>query len=91
MYFLKTLWRVTALRGHRGFSFRSDFLNDKKRQRTGIAGKYTENTLYATKYIGNTVMFRPELRFDHSWEPRGYNGGRSRNQLFFGMDVIYKF
>ena len=71
--------------------FRSDFLNDKKGQRTGIPGKYTENTLYATKYIGNTVMFRPELRFDHSWDRRGYNDGKSRNQLFFGMDLIYKF
>jgi hypothetical protein len=71
--------------------FRSDFLDDKKGQRTGLASKYTENTLYATRYIGNTVMFRPELRFDHSWDLRGYNGGRSRNQLFFGMDVIYKF
>ena len=71
--------------------FRSDFLDDKKGQRTGIRGKYTENTLYATKYIGNTVMFRPELRFDHSWDARGYNAGKSRNQFFFGMDVIYKF
>jgi len=71
--------------------FRSDLLNDKKGQRTGIPGKYTENTLYATKYIGNTVMFRPELRFDHSWDRRGYNNGTVRNQFFFGMDVIYKF
>lgn len=71
--------------------FRSDFLNDKKGQRTGLPSKYTENTLYATKYIGTTVEFRPELRFDHSWDLRGYNNGKSRNQLFFGMDVIYKF
>ena len=71
--------------------FRSDFLDDKKGQRTGIPGKYTENTFYMTKYIGSTVMFRPELRFDHSWDARGYNAGKSRNQLFFGMDVIYKF
>ena len=73
------------------FGFRSDLLNDKKGQRTGIPGKYTENTLYATKYIGNTIMFRPELRFDHSWDRRGYNNGTVRNQFFFGMDVIYKF
>jgi len=71
--------------------FRSDLLDDKKGQRTGLPSKYTENTLYATKYIGSTVMFRPELRFDHSWDLRGYNNGLSRNQLFFGMDVIYKF
>jgi hypothetical protein len=73
------------------FGFRSDFLDDKKGQRTGLASKYTENTFYATKYIGTTIMLRPELRFDHSWDLRGYNGGRSRNQLFFGADLIYKF
>jgi Putative beta-barrel porin-2, OmpL-like. bbp2 len=71
--------------------FRSDFLDDKKGQRTGFATKYTENTLYATKYIGSTVMIRPELRFDHSWDLAAYNNGKARNQLFFGMDLIYKF
>ena len=71
--------------------FRSDLLNDKKGQRTGIAGKYTENTLYATKYIGSTVIFRPEIRFDHSWDRLGYNSGTARNQFFVGADLIYKF
>ena len=71
--------------------FRSDFLDDKKGQRTGFATKYTENTLYATKYIGTTIMLRPELRFDHSWNLAAYNNGKARNQLFFGMDLIYKF
>ena len=71
--------------------FRSDLLNDKKGQRTGIAGKYTENTLYATKYIGSTIMLRPEVRFDHSWDRKGYDNGTARNQFFFGMDLIYKF
>jgi len=73
------------------FGFRSDILSDKKGQRTGIPGKYTENTLYATKYIGSTVMFRPEIRFDHSWDRLGYNNGAARNQFFAGMDLIYKF
>jgi hypothetical protein len=73
------------------FGFRSDFLDDKKGQRTGFATKYTENTFYLTRYIGTTVMFRPELRFDHSWDLEAYNNGKARNQLFFGMDLIYKF
>lgn len=71
--------------------FRSDLLNDKKGQRTGIAGKYTENTLYMTKYIGSTIMIRPEIRFDHSWDRPGYNNGRASNQFFIGSDLIYKF
>jgi hypothetical protein len=36
-------------------------------------------------------MFRPEIRFDHSWDLEAYNNGKARNQLFFGMDLIYKF
>ena len=71
--------------------FRSDFLDDQKGQRTGFVTKYTENTLYATRYIGTTIMLRPEIRFDHSWDLAAYNNGRARNQLFFGMDLIYKF
>ena len=73
------------------FGFRSDILDDMKGQRTGFATKYTENTFYVTRYIGSTIMLRPELRFDHSWDLAAYNNGTARNQLFFGMDLIYKF
>ena len=71
--------------------FRSDVLDDKKGQRTGIPDKYTENTLYATKYFGTTLMLRPEIRFDHSWGVPGYNNGTAKNQFFAGADLIYKF
>jgi RNase P/RNase MRP subunit p29 len=76
---------------HLFVGFRSDVLNDQKGQRTGIPGKYTENTLYATKYFGSTILVRPEIRFDHSWDRPGYNLGTARNQFFFGVDMIYKF
>jgi hypothetical protein len=76
---------------HLFVGFRSDLLNDKKGQRTGIPGKYTENTLYATKYFGSTILVRPEIRFDHSWDRPGYNNATARNQFFFGVDLIYKF
>jgi hypothetical protein len=76
---------------HLFVGFRSDLLNDQKGQRTGIPGKYTENTLYATKYFGSTILVRPEIRFDHSWDRPGYNLGTARNQFFFGVDMIYKF
>lgn len=48
-------------------------------------------SFYATKYLGSTVTLRPELRFDHSWDARGYDNGKARNRLFFGADLIYKF
>jgi hypothetical protein len=47
--------------------------------------------MYATKYIGNTIMIRPEIRFDHSWDRPAYNNGTARNQFFVGADLIYKF
>jgi hypothetical protein len=79
------------INSHLFVGFRSDMLDDRKGQRTGIPSKYTENTIYATKTFGSTVMLRPELRFDHSWDRMGYNGGHARNQIFFGADLIYKF
>ena len=36
-------------------------------------------------------MIRPEIRFDHSWDRKGYNLGQARNQFFMGLGLIYKF
>lgn len=70
---------------------RCGLMNDKKGQRTGTAGKYTANTLYGTWNVGSTVMLRSEVRFDHSWDRKGYDSGMARNQFLFVVDVIYKF
>jgi hypothetical protein len=48
------------INAHSFIGFRSDYLNDKKGQRTGYATKYTENTLSYNRWIGSTVQFRPE-------------------------------
>ncbi len=76
---------------HLFMSFRSDFLDDKKGQRTGFATKYSENTLMFSKWIGNTVVFRPEIRFDRSWDLKAYNNGKNNNQFTSAADLIYKF
>jgi len=72
-------------------SFRSDFLDDKKGQRTGYATKYSENTLMLGKWIGSTVLFRPEIRFDRSYDLKAYDNGTHNNQLIFASDLIFKF
>ncbi len=72
-------------------SFRSELVDDKKGQRTGYATKYTENTVSATRYIGSTVMIRPELRYEHSWDLKAYDYGKARNQLTAATDVIFRF
>jgi hypothetical protein len=42
-------------------------------------------------WVGSTVLFRPELRFDHSFDARAYDLGTRSNQFQLAMDVIFKF
>jgi hypothetical protein len=72
-------------------SIRTDFLNDLKGQRTGFQTKYTEHTFMWGHWVGTTVLFRPELRFERSYDVAAYDGGRKNNQFTFSMDVIFKF
>ncbi len=76
---------------HDYLSFRSDYLNDKKGQRTGTQTRYSENTLDWNHWIGTTVQLRPELRFDHAWDRPGYDNGRHSNQFTAASDLILHF
>lgn len=79
------------LSAHDSVSFRDDFLNDKKGQRTGYAGRYSEGTLSLTHWVGSTVQIRPEVRFDHAWDNRAYDKGTRRNQFTFASDIVMHF
>lgn len=72
-------------------SIRTDYLDDRKGQRTGFPTKYSEHTLMWGHWIGNTVLFRPEFRFEHSYDLPAYDSGAKKNQFTFAMDVVYKF
>jgi hypothetical protein len=72
-------------------SLRSDFLDDVKGQRTGIQTRYTEGTLMWGHWVGSTILFRPEVRFDHSIDRPAYDDGRRSNQFQLAMDLIFKF
>jgi Putative beta-barrel porin-2, OmpL-like. bbp2 len=72
-------------------SLRTDFLDDLKGQRTGFKTIYSENTLMWGHWIGTTVLFRPELRFEHAYDLPAYNSGSRNSQLTFTLDVIFKF
>jgi hypothetical protein len=76
---------------HDFLSFRSDFLNDKKGQRTGYATRYSENTVMWCHWIGTTVQIRPELRFERAWDQKAYDQGRRHNQLTVASDLIFHF
>jgi hypothetical protein len=76
---------------HRYLSFRSDFSDDKKGQRTGYQTRYSENTLSFNQWFGSTVQFRPEVRFDHAWDRRSYDQGSRTNQFTAATDLILHF
>jgi hypothetical protein len=76
---------------HNFLSFRSDFLDDKKGQRTGYATKYSENTIMWCHWWGSTVQLRPELRFERAWDQKAYDNGRKQNQLTAASDLIFHF
>jgi len=72
-------------------SIRSDFLDDEKGQRTGFKTRYAEATLMWGHWVGTTVLLRPEVRFDHSFDTPAYDNGRRRSQFQLAMDAIFKF
>jgi hypothetical protein len=79
------------LSAHDYFSLRTDFLNDKKGQRTGYSGRYSEETFSWNHWFGSTVQLRPELRFDHAWDRRSYDQGKRTNQITLATDLVYHF
>jgi hypothetical protein len=76
---------------HDFVSFRSDFLDDRKGQRTGYATKYSENTIMWCHWLGTTVQLRPELRFERAWDRRTYDNGLRQNQVTLASDLIFHF
>jgi hypothetical protein len=72
-------------------SIRSDFLDDMKGQRTGFKTRYAEATLMWGHWVGTTILLRPEIRFDRSFDRPAYDDGTRRNQFQLAMDAIFKF
>lgn len=72
-------------------SNRNEFLDDIKGQRTGFKTRYSEHELMFGHWIGNTVVFRPGLRFERAYDRSAYDSGTARNQFSFTMDLIFKY
>jgi len=72
-------------------SIRNEFLDDAKGQRTGFKTRYSEETIMWGHWIGTTILFRPELRFEHAYDSAAYDNGTKANQVTFAGDVIFRF
>jgi len=59
-------------------TFRTEYFNDLKGQRTNFKTLYTEQNISWNYWIGSTVAFRPELKYDHAYDALSYNSGSKR-------------
>lgn len=76
---------------HDYVSIRNEFFDDFVGQRTGFKTPYTEHLLGWGHWVGTTVLFRPELRFERSYDVPAYNNGTKKNQLTLASDVLFFF
>jgi hypothetical protein len=70
-------------------SFRNEYYNDYKGQRSGYATPYSENTIGITWFIGSVIEIRPEVRFDYSYQVKAFDGGRKWGQFTFDTDALF--
>lgn len=72
-------------------TFRNEFFNDIKGQRTGYKSRYSEDGIGWNHWWGTTMVFRPELRFEHSYDAPAYQNGTKHSQFMFAGDIIVFF
>ena len=70
-------------------SFRNEYFNDLRGQRTGFKTPYTEHGISWNHWVGSTVVFRPELRWEHAYHAPAYDGGTRHSQFMFAADVVF--
>jgi hypothetical protein len=84
---------------HDYLTIRNEFFDDMRGQRTGTKSRYSEHLLGWGHWVGNTILFRPELRFEHSYDLPAYDSpclpcgspGTKKSQFTASGDVIFFF
>ena len=76
---------------HNYLSFRTDYLDDIRGQRTGYQTRYSEHLISYGHWIGSTILFRPEIRLEHSYEKAAYDLGTKKTQFVLAGDLTYHF
>lgn len=79
------------MNAHNYLSIRNEFVDDIKGQRTGYATTYTEHLISYGHWIGSTILFRPELRLEHSYALPAYDLGTKHTQFVVAGDLTYHF
>jgi hypothetical protein len=74
-------------------SFRTDYMNDPRGERSGFATSYGSLTLGLTHKFSSVFMIRPEIRTEKAFRPgvTPYDNGTKGYQNTFGMDAILNY
>jgi Putative beta-barrel porin-2, OmpL-like. bbp2 len=72
-------------------SIRNEYLDDMVGQRTGTKSRYSEHLLGWGHWIGTTILLRPEIRYERSYDAPAYDLGHKKNQLTGAGDMIVFF
>jgi len=72
-------------------SFRNEWYNDQKGQRTGYATRYTTHTLGMTHWVSPDLEIRPEIRYERSYDVDAYDHGNKGYQLTALVDAIWHY
>jgi hypothetical protein len=64
---------------------------DNHGQRTGFNTTYSSHSFGWTHWFGNVINIRPELRIDHSYNQKAYDGATKSSQYIFATDMIINF
>lgn len=83
-----TQYRVS---GSTYLSFRNEFFDDIRGNRTGYATSYSEHALGVVYWPDKIITIRPEIRLDHSYDKRAFDNGTRQTQITANMDVIVHF
>jgi hypothetical protein len=87
-----TLHYLNRQLGKKDFlSLRNECFDDMRGQRTGFRTIYSEHDLSWNHWIGSTVVFRPEVRYDHAYDAPAYDSGLKKSQLMFAADMLWFF
>jgi hypothetical protein len=84
-----TLNYIARQIGKDSVTLRNEVFNDMVGQRTGFKSLSTEHDLGWNHWIGSTLVFRPEVRWEHSYDVPAYNNGTKKSQAMFAADMIW--
>jgi hypothetical protein len=81
----------TALGWSRNVSIRNEYFNDLVGQRTSTKTQYSESLFGWGHWVSTTILLRPEVRFERSYDRPAYDNYTKKNQLTLAGDLIFFF